>query len=106
MSNLTQEAWASQLAQDKNAIVIDVRTASELEESGYIPGMIHMDIYEGHEFMNQLDQLDKSKNYYVYCRSGQRSGQACAIMNSKGIENVFNLIGGMLEWEGDREELK
>ncbi len=105
MSNLTQEAWASQLAQDKNAVVIDVRTTSELEESGYIPGMIHMDIYEGQEFMNQLDQLDKSKNYYVYCRSGNRSGQACTIMNSKGIENTFNLIGGMLEWEGDREEL-
>ena len=105
MSNLTQEAWASQLAQDKNAVVIDVRTALELEETGYIPRMIHIDIYEGPEFIAKIEALDKSKNYYVYCRSGQRSGQACALMNSKGFDNVFNLVGGMLEWEGDREGL-
>lgn len=103
MSDLSQEAWASQLAQDKNAVVIDVRTSAELEETGYIPGMIHMDIYEGPKFIDKLNELDKSKNYYVYCRSGQRSRQACSIMNSKGIDNAFNLAGGMLEWEGERE---
>lgn len=103
MSDLSQEAWASQLSQDKNAIVIDVRTAEELKETGYIPGMIHMDIYEGPGFIEKLEALDKSKNYYVYCRSGQRSRQACSVMGSKGFENTFNLTGGMLEWEGDRE---
>ncbi|MFC2148231.1 rhodanese-like domain-containing protein, partial [Bacteroidota bacterium] len=46
-------------------------------------------------------KLDKSKNYYVYCRSGQRSRQACAIMNSIGIPNAYNLMGGILEWKGD-----
>lgn len=102
MADLSQEAWVSQLLQDKNAIIIDVRTDDEVSE-GYIPGMIHMDIYEGPGFMDKISKLDPSKNYYVYCRSGKRSGQACDLMNGIGISNAYNLMGGMLEWEGEVE---
>ncbi|MEM9866746.1 MAG: rhodanese-like domain-containing protein, partial [Bacteroidota bacterium] len=83
MSDLSQEEWARQLKNDDNAFILDVRTAEELEE-GYIPGATQIDIYLGQEFLNELEKLDKTKNYYVYCRSGNRSGQACAIMNSIG----------------------
>ncbi|MEX0273681.1 MAG: rhodanese-like domain-containing protein, partial [Flavobacteriaceae bacterium] len=51
-----------------------------------------------------LQKLDTSKNYYVYCRSGNRSAQACAIMGSLGFGNVYNLEGGFMEWEGEVEE--
>jgi len=44
--------------------------------------------------------LDKTKKYYVYCRSGGRSGQACNIMQQMGFGNTYNLIGGIMEWEG------
>ena len=47
------------------------------------------------------ETLDKSKNYYVYCRSGARSANACAIMNELGFENAYNLLGGIIEWDGD-----
>ena len=100
MSDLSQEEWAEGLANDDNAFILDVRTPQEVEE-GYIPGAINIDIYLGQEFLEELEKLDKSKNYYVYCRSGNRSGQACAIMNSIGIENAYNLEGGILNWEGD-----
>ncbi len=100
MEDLTQEEWASQLAKDDNAVILDVRTDDEIAE-GIIPNAIHIDIYKGQEFINEIEKLDKSKNYYVYCRSGNRSGQACAIMEQLGFENAFNLEGGMLEWEGD-----
>ncbi|MEM6864022.1 MAG: rhodanese-like domain-containing protein [Bacteroidota bacterium] len=99
MSDLSQEEWARQLENDDNAFILDVRTAEELEE-GYIPGATQIDIYLGQEFLNELEKLDKTKNYYVYCRSGNRSGQACAIMNSIGIENAYNLEGGFMNWEG------
>ena len=46
---------------------------------------------------------DKDKNYYVYCRSGNRSGQACKIMNQLGFKNAYNLIGGMMQWQGEIE---
>jgi rhodanese-related sulfurtransferase len=103
MADLSQEEWAEQLENDDNAVILDVRTPLEVEE-GYIPGALNIDIYTGQEFMEALQKLDKSKNYYVYCRSGNRSGQACAIMNSIGIANAYNLAGGFMNWEGAREE--
>lgn len=100
MADLTQEQWAAQLQGDSDAVILDVRTEEEVED-GIIPGAIHIDFYMGAGFLEEIDKLDKSKSYYVYCRSGNRSGQACALMNSRGFERAFNLKGGMLEWEGD-----
>jgi rhodanese-related sulfurtransferase len=102
MADLSQEEWAEQYSQDENAFLLDVRTLEEVEE-GIIPNAVHIDIYGGQEFLNELEKLDKSKNYYVYCRSGNRSGQACAIMQSIGFGNAYNLLGGITEWEGDIE---
>lgn len=100
MADLTQEDWAAQAAKDDNSVFLDVRTDDEVAE-GYIPNSKHIDIYLGQGFLDQLNTLDKSKNYYVYCRSGNRSGQACAIMNSIGFENTYNLLGGFNEWDGE-----
>ena len=100
MADLSQEEWAEQLENDDNAVILDVRTPEEMEE-GYIPEAINIDIYLGQEFLDQIGELDKSKNYYVYCRSGNRSRQACLLMNQAGIPNAYNLEGGIIEWEGD-----
>ena len=51
--------------------------------------------------IDEVEKLDKSKNYYIYCRSGNRSGQACQIMDKLGFENTYNLMGGFNEWDGD-----
>jgi len=101
--DLTQEDWQEQLKNDDNAFILDVRAPHELEE-GYIPNAVNIDIYLGQEFMDEIEKLDKSKNYYVYCRSGNRSGQACAIMNNIGIANAYNLEGGFMNWEGEVTE--
>ena len=98
--DLSQEDWAEQLQNDDNGVLLDVRTPEEMEE-GYIPGTINIDFYLGQQFLDELEKLDKTKNYYVYCRSGNRSGQACALMNNMGIENAYNLEGGIIEWDGD-----
>ncbi|WP_445732393.1 rhodanese-like domain-containing protein [Mariniflexile sp.] len=100
MEDLSQEEWASQLAEDENAVVLDVRTDAEVAD-GIIPNAIHIDIYKGQGFIDEVEALDKTKNYYVYCRSGNRSGQACAIMENLGFDNAYNLEGGILEWEGN-----
>ena len=84
MSDLSQEKWVNQLSKDDNAVIVDVRTTEERTE-GFVENSIHMDIYEPQDFMNSLERLDKSKNYYIYCRSGKRSGQACAVFNHNGI---------------------
>lgn len=100
MADLTQEEWVSSLEADDQAVILDVRTPEEVAQ-GYIPGAIHLDIYRGQEFINELEKLDKTKHYYVYCRSGNRSGQACALMNQLGFETAWNLKGGFMEWEGE-----
>ena len=81
-------------------MILDVRTQSEWEE-GIIPNAIHIDIYKGQGFIYEVDALDKSKNYYVYCKAGGRSAQACSIMNQLGFENTYNLLGGIMEWDGE-----
>jgi rhodanese-related sulfurtransferase len=100
MSDLSQQQWAEELSQDDNAIILDVRTEAETEE-GIIPNAIIADIYQPQEFMNQIEALDKSKTFYVYCRSGGRSAQACAIMNQLGFSDTKNLIGGFTQWTGE-----
>jgi len=103
MADLSQEEWVEQMKGDENVVILDVRTLEEVED-GHIPNSTNIDIYMGQEFINEVEKLDKSKNYYVYCRSGNRSGQACAIMNSLGFTNAFNLEGGFMNWEGEVAE--
>jgi rhodanese-related sulfurtransferase len=98
--NLTQKDWAAQVSQDENAVILDVRTQDEWNE-GIIPNALMIDIYKGQGFIYQIEELDKSKNYYVYCKAGGRSAQACGIMNQLGFENTYNLLGGMMEWRGE-----
>lgn len=98
--NLTQQDWVSQLTQDPNAVILDVRTEDEYND-GRIADAVNLDIYKGQGFIYAVDELDKSKNYYVYCKAGGRSEQACKIMNQLGFENTYNLLGGMSDWRGE-----
>jgi rhodanese-related sulfurtransferase len=98
--NLTQDQWLSQFEADDNAVILDVRTEDECNQ-GIIAHSINIDFNKTAEFLAAIEQIDKSKNYYVYCRSGIRSAKACDIMNELGIENTYNLLGGIIEWNGD-----
>ncbi|HET8855045.1 MAG TPA: rhodanese-like domain-containing protein [Salinimicrobium sp.] len=102
MKDLSQDEWREQIKEDKDAVILDVRTATEVEE-GKIPDAVNIDIYKGQGFLDEIEKLDRSKNYYVYCKSGGRSAQACAIMDQKDLK-TFNLLGGFSEWDGDVEE--
>ena len=98
--DLSQEDWKTKLENDPNAVILDVRTEDEWND-GIIPNAVLNDIYKGQGFLYKLDELDKSKNYYVYCKAGGRSAQACAIMNQMGFETTFNLEGGFMKWKGN-----
>lgn len=100
MADLSQEDWAKQLESNNNAVILDVRTQDEVDQ-GIIPNAIHMDIHNGQGFIDELETLDKEKTYYVYCRSGARSAQACAIMEQIGFNKAYNLLGGIMNWQGE-----
>lgn len=76
-----------------NAILLDVRTAGEVAQ-GAIKGHKHIDIMST-SFAEKISKLDKEKSYFIYCRSGNRSGQACNFMFNQGFTKLYNLSGGI-----------
>lgn len=93
--NIPAAAFAEKMKMP-NTVVLDVRTPAETA-AGKIEGAIEMDV-NAPDFAQQLSQLDKSKTYLVYCRSGRRSAVACNIMSGQGFTQLFNLEGGYLSW--------
>ena len=50
--------------------------------------------------------LDRYKTYYLICRSGRRSGIATSFMRDNGFKEVYNIKGGMVEWQNSNLSLK
>jgi phage shock protein E len=75
------------------AAVIDVRTPAETSE-GHLEGAKLFDVQDA-AFMANLETLDKSANYYVYCRSGNRSGQAIKTMQANGFTGELRNGGAL-----------
>lgn len=95
MKNLDVKSFIEEVNKDINAVIIDVRQASE-EVEGKIENSVNIDIMKP-EFADAIKELDKSKTYYVYCRSGGRSTSACGFMESQGL-TAHNLDGGIIAW--------
>lgn len=100
MINLTQEEWEEKVSSDREAVIIDVRTREECE-CGMLENAVCLNLFDRAGFVAEVEQMDKSKHYYLYCRSGQRSAGACRLMEEMGIENTFNLLGGIINWKGE-----
>ena len=81
---------------EAGVITLDVRTPIEFAE-GHIEGARLIDFQSGN-FENEIAALDKNATYAVYCRSGNRSGQAVKVMQDAGFINVFNMNGGVIDW--------
>ena len=103
MSDLSQKNWANALIEHPEAVVLDVRTEDEFE-GGHIPNALNIDLRMGSGFIDEVNALDKNKSYYVYCRSGARSAQAVQLMRDLGFSETYNLIGGIIQWEGETVE--
>lgn len=98
--NLDQLTWKKQFLSEKNALIIDVRTPEEFDISR-IPNSINIDFYNPQNFMQEIEKLDKDISLYVYCRTGIRSSNSCQLMIELGFKNVYNLLGGIVEWNGE-----
>lgn len=77
--------------------MLDVRTAMEYGIS-HIDGSVNISVSD---IEGRLKELDKNKQYLVYCRSGARSNSAANTMRKNGFNNVSNMIGGMNNWSYD-----
>ncbi|MFC4767204.1 rhodanese-like domain-containing protein [Effusibacillus consociatus] len=79
--------------------IIDVREDQEVA-TGKIPGSKHIRLSE---IPDRLHEIDPNVETIMVCRSGNRSGKACEYLMSRGYRNVKNMMGGMMNWEGDIE---
>lgn len=96
MKEISTAELQNRLQSGEKLHLIDVREAEEVA-AGMIPGAVHMALGTIPE---RLQELEPSTPYILICRSGNRSGHAAQYLEMQGY-NVTNLVGGMLEWEGE-----
>lgn len=77
---------------------LDVRTPEEIAD-GMINGALKID-FRAKDFKDQLDKLDRSESYIVYCKSGGRSSKTADIMQQMGFSSIYNLEGGYTAFAG------
>lgn len=96
MQAISVEELKARLDAGESLHLLDVREPAEHEEFN-IGGIL---LPLGQVRMMDTDAIDgwKDQEVICYCRSGNRSGQACMILEGAGFSNVKNLTGGMLAW--------
>jgi rhodanese-related sulfurtransferase len=86
-------ASAEPVGLSEGTIIIDVRTPAEFA-TGHLEGALNIDV-QSPDFQAKISQLDPTKDYFVYCRSGNRSGQAMSQMSQMGFTSMLN--GGSVD---------
>ena len=86
----------SLLKDNPDLVILDVRMPTEIAE-GKVENALDINVLSPN-FSKKIANLDKSKPYLVYCRSGNRSAKACNIMSKQEFGKLYNLQGGYSSW--------
>ncbi len=97
-------AAAAKLVAAKSLVVLDLRTPKEFG-GGHVPGAVNLDCLSP-DFGKQLDALDKSEKYLVYCASGRRSTHSLPQFQKRRFESLVHLDGGIAAWKRAGEPLE
>ena len=95
ITNVTADEVYKMLSSNKDYFILDVRSKEEFD-SGYIEGAYLIPVTE---LENRLAELPQGKPIIVYCRTGSRSTSAANILLEKGFKEIFNMTGGITEWQ-------
>ncbi len=98
------ELQAIDFTNAKDSVLLDVRTLREFYE-GKITHSENIDVTKTDYFTSEVKKLDKSKHYFIICRSGSRSKKAVSIMEDLGFENLHHVTGGILAWNKENYPL-
>ena len=91
------------LKKSDKLVILDVRTPKEYE-NGCLFGAFNFNV-EDNNFKKEIQLLDRSKMYLVYCKSGIRSKDAVSVMNELGFKNILHMFEGMDGWQKNRLEV-
>lgn len=87
----------SEVVNQPGIVILDVRTPEEFS-AGHIANAININL-QSSDFASEVSKLDKNATVAVYCRSGNRSGVATAQMAELGFVDMYDMQGGILDWE-------
>ena len=90
---LTAQEFA---AKSPAGTILDVRTAGEVAQ-GKIEGALVIDFYSS-DFLDQVSQISKDQEVYLYCAVGARSEEAARMLLQQGYTKVYHLQGGIQSW--------
>ncbi len=97
MENISVKELKERLEAGENIHLLDVREPDENAEFNIGGTLIPL----GRIHSMQFDEIEDLTNeeIVIYCRSGNRSLQACMFLEMTGFKNVKNLAGGLIEWK-------
>jgi len=93
---LSPDKFESESKKGKKSVILDIRTLEEIAQ-GHIESAETAD-FLSEDFEEKLAGMDKSKKYYVYCRSGKRTISASEKMQQMGFRKIYVLEGGLNNW--------
>lgn len=99
---LLNSAQYEQVISENEVTIIDVRTPGEYQ-SGHIKNAQNINVQSG-DFKEKMENFDREKPIYIYCRSGSRSANAGRILEEMGFKEIYDLKGGILSWKGKLEK--
>lgn len=102
-TKLTSDEFEKKIAELKNEIVLDVRTAGEFSE-GHLENALNIDFLKEESFKSSVADLEKDSPVMIYCRSGKRSAAAAEYMREKGF-TVYELEEGILDWTSQKKKI-
>jgi len=80
-------------------IIVDVRTPEEYKE-GHLKGAVNINL-NAETFREDIANLDRSKTYMIYCRSGGRSSRAVSIIQQLEFTHIYHMVNGINEWNAE-----
>lgn len=81
-------------------VVLDVRTPKEYEKE-HLENARLLDVNSS-DFESKIEEMDKNKEYFIYCKAGRRGSKAAKLMQENGYQNVINIAGGIDRWKSKR----
>ena len=96
-STLLEPQEMKEFLSSNDILLVDVRTPNEFN-SGHIENAINVD-FKSSDFAEKVQKLDTTKTLVIYCRSGRRSGMGTPEFEKAGFKKVYDLKGGVLNWQ-------
>jgi rhodanese-related sulfurtransferase len=97
MENITVEEVKKRMDAGEDLNLVDVREPYENADFNIGGTLLPLGMIQAMQ-IDEIEEL-KDKEVILYCRSGNRSGQAAMVLEMMGFENTKNLVGGLVEWQ-------